>query len=149
MYLDFANDDALDTARVRLAASGINLKKISYKTVTNSEFWVLLGPYSTNEAAQQKLADVSAQGFDGLVISSGEFANAISFGVFNDAVSAQAEVDKLQLSAVQANIRRKDQSSDDQWLRISEQSVYDIEANWLVRLKNDFKLTKSEKKSCN
>ena len=149
LFLDFSTDENLERASRRLMADDIVTETISYKSVAQADYWVILGPFDNAQDAKSQFENLQARGVDSLVVNAGRFQNALSFGVFDGSSQANQELARLREFGIQAKVEKIEQASFDRWLKVPPQDVYAIELNWLVRLKNDFNMTKSQKKSCN
>ncbi len=101
-----------------LQAQGYKAAFEEAENVEAIQFWVLVPPADDKSEALRTLKSLQALKIDSYLLSSGEFVNAISLGVFNEERSARILRNKIMDEGFDAEIHRKTQTIRDYLVQI-------------------------------
>ncbi|WP_439136339.1 SPOR domain-containing protein [Pseudomaricurvus sp.] len=108
-------------------------------------FWVYQAPESSRKAALRRLHELQAKGIDSYVIPKGELENGISFGLFSDRGRAEEQLESVQSSGYQADIRTVPRSFEEIWVSMAAGEAEKIGSErWLELLNREDDLEKRQ-----
>jgi len=97
-------------------------------------FWVYLIPEVSQKAALRRLHELQAKNIDSFVIPSGDLANGISFGMFNERVQAEKVAKSLIDQGYVVEIKPVERSYQESWVVINAQEAQKISAELWFQL---------------
>ena len=101
-----------------LAAAGVYSVLDSKVTEQETQYWVILPPAGDRHQALQTLKELQARKIDSYLISSGDMKNSISLGLFTREALAKGVQEKIREAGYPAEIRLKERSETEYWVRI-------------------------------
>lgn len=108
-----------DAANVleRMVAVGIDAKRRLDKNNTRKGFWVIIPPETTRKKANQHIRVLKQKGVkDYFLVVTGEFANAVSLGVFVNSDSAERRYEEMKKQGFDARVQTVDLPVREYWL---------------------------------
>ncbi len=97
-------------------------------------FWVYLIPEISPKAALRRLHELQAKNIDSFVIPSGDLANGISFGMFNERGQADKVAKSLIGQGYAVEIKPVERSYQESWVVINAQEAQKISAELWFQL---------------
>ena len=101
-----------------LSKAGVESVLDSNVVEKEAQYWVVLPPEDSRRKALQTLRELQARKIDSYLISSGELKNAISLGLFTRDELAKGVQEKIKEAGYPAEIRLKERSESEFWVRI-------------------------------
>jgi len=101
-----------------LAGAGVYAILDSRVTDRETQYWVILPPAADRHQALQTLKELQARKIDSYLISTGDMKNAISLGLFTRDELAKGVQEKIKEAGYPAEIRLKERSDTEFWVRI-------------------------------
>jgi len=107
-----------------MVQSGLKAQSPAPEAYVTTQYWVMLPPYDTRRRALQTLRELQARKIDSYLVSSGDFKNAISLGLFSREELAKGVQEKIREAGYPAEIRPKDKQNQRLWvLVVAEQPL--------------------------
>ena len=103
----------------RLSAIDIASSEHQLELSAGSNYWVYLAPSTTRKDARRVLKDLQSQEVDSYVVPKGEYANAISLGMFTQKNLANAVVSKVVGLGFDPNLKVIDRTQVEIWVMVS------------------------------
>lgn len=103
----------------RLSAIDITSTEHQLELSVGSNYWVYLAPATTRKEARRVLKDLQSRGVDSYVVPKGEYANAISLGMFTKKDLANGVVRKLVDKGFDPNLKVIDRTQIEIWVMVS------------------------------
>jgi len=97
-------------------------------------FWVYLIPEISQKAALRRLHELQAKNIDSFVIPSGDLANGISLGMFNESDQAEKAAKSLIAQGYAVKIKPVERSYQESWVVINAQEAQKISAELWFQL---------------
>jgi hypothetical protein len=120
----FRNKKAVASVRDRMVAVGIDAKRRLDKNNTRKGFWVIIPPESTRKKANQHIRALKQKGVkDYFLVVTGEFANAVSLGVFVNSDSAERRYEVMKKQGFDARVQTVDLPVREYWLDWSKEQI--------------------------
>lgn len=107
------------TQRAKALAKAVDKRSLNVKT--GEEFWVYLPPLSSYKEALTQLKTLQKRKIDSFVVTSGEFANAISLGLFSKQALAKRHQVNMRKKGINAVIEVKDRTRREYWVHFQLQ----------------------------
>lgn len=120
----------------RLAAMDTHSVIKSVEVPDSIAFWVYLPPEMSEKEALRRLYEIQSKNIDSYIIPSGELANGISFGMFNDQSAAKARVEELQMQGYQPKLREIERTHRETWVTLAPGEAEKIDGTLWVDLLN-------------
>lgn len=109
------------TQRAQALASNVDRRALNVKT--GEEFWVYLPALSSYKEALTQLKALQKRKIDSFVVTSGQFANAISLGLFSQRALAERHQARMRQEGINAVVEVKDRTRREYWVHFQlEQS---------------------------
>lgn len=121
------SDGDLPAVESRLKAIEVAYQKEKINHIVKTDYQVLLGPFDEIGVARAKQDEVKAKGIDSYVITSGDYSNALSLGVFSSNENANKRIGELTGLGYSASVVKKDHFYEDTQLEIPSKSALLIE----------------------
>ena len=103
--------------RERMVAVGIEAKRRLDKDNKRKGFWVLIPPENTRKGANEHIQALKKNGIkDYFLVVAGEYANAVSLGVFAVSESAQRRYEHMKKLGFNAKVQQVDLPLREYWL---------------------------------
>lgn len=108
-------------------------------------FWVYQAPEVSRKAALRRLHELQAKGIDSYVIPKGDLENGISFGLFSDRKRAEEQLEVVQSSGYEADIRTVARSFEEVWVSMAGGEAEKISSeHWFELLNREEDLEKRQ-----
>lgn len=120
----------------RLAAMDVTAVVKSIEVPDSVGYWVYLPPEMSEKEAWRRLHEIQAKNIDSYIIPSGELANGISFGMFNDRGTAQARLEEIRMQGYRADLREVERTHNETWVTLGPGEAEKIDATVWVDLLN-------------
>lgn len=120
----------------RLAAMDVTAVISSVEVPDSIAYWVYLVPEMSEKEALRRLYEIQAKNIDSFIIPSGELANGISFGMFNDQGVAQARLEEIRMQGYQPKLREIERTHRETWVTLAPGEAEKIDAAVWVDLLN-------------
>lgn len=120
----FRSKKDVATVRERMVAVGIDAKRRLDKNNTRKGFWVIIPPESTRKKANQHIRSLKQKGVkDYFLVVTGEYANAVSLGVFVNSDSAERRYEQMKKQGFDARVQTVDLPVREYWLDWPKQQI--------------------------
>ena len=120
----------------RLAAMDARAVIKSVEVPDSVAYWVYLPPEMSEKEALRRLYEIQAKSIDSYIIPSGELANGISFGMFNDQSAAQARLEEIRIQGYQPKLREVERTHSETWVTLAPGEAEKIDTAVWVDLLN-------------
>lgn len=110
--------DTAHAIRQQLQEVAVESRMQDTGTDKAARHWVILPPQPDRQKALQVLRELQTRKIDSFLISTGELNNAISLGLFSREALAAGVRDKVREAGYPAEIRLKEPSESQFWLRL-------------------------------
>ena len=120
----------------RLAAMDAHAAITSVEVPDSVAYWVYLRPEMSEKEALRRLYEIQSKNIDSYIIPSGELANGISFGMFNDQSAAQARLEEIRMQGYQPELREVERTHNETWVTLAPGEAEKIDAAVWVDLLN-------------
>ena len=97
-------------------------------------FWVYLSPEISQKAALRRLHELQAKNIDSFVIPSGDLANGISFGMYNQGDQAEIAAKNLIAQGYAVEIKPVERSYQESWVVLNAQEAQKVSAELWFQL---------------
>lgn len=104
--------------QIKFAENGLSALIKEIVTDSYVENWVLIPPLESRRDALSKLRELQSKGIDSYVMTSGEWSNAISLGLFRRKDSAVGMKDKMNESGYVAELHQIDREVMEYWVKL-------------------------------
>jgi hypothetical protein len=129
----------------RLAAMDVHAAINSVEVPDSQAFWVYLPPEMSEKEALRRLYEIQAKNIDSYIIPSGELANGISFGIYNDQSTAHARLEEIRMQGYQAKLRQIERKHSETWVTLPPGEAEKIDdAVWVDMLNQQTGLEKRQ-----
>lgn len=99
-------------------------------------YWVYLPPEISEKEALRRLYEIQAKNIDSYFIPSGELANGISFGIYDEKNLAQKRLDEIKQLGYQAELREIERTHNETWVALAPGEAEKIDSSVWVDLLN-------------
>lgn len=143
-------DKQYDQIAQRLLARSIVPERRLVDVKSGTEYWVVLPPLDSEQAAVMKLQEIQGRGIQGgQIIPKGELANAIAFGgVFAQKGEAEKTAEKMHAKGVKAEVRSLPRTQQQKWVSLSERQTPKLSDELWKEIEQDFPHFKKETYFC-
>lgn len=117
-----AEDDA-GILQSRLRALEVESQLSERDEVLRSDYWVVLGPFDTDEQGRTRLAELQANDVESFLINQGSLAGGISLGLFSSQSNARSRVAALAEQDINARVEQVDRTRQTWVLTIGAESA--------------------------
>lgn len=101
-------------------------------------YWVYLKPEISEKEAWRSLHEIQAKSIDSYIIPSGELANGILFGQFNNSEEANKKVEQVRAQGYPAEIKEIPKGHSEIWVEVREQKEQKLSGEqWSDLLKEE------------
>jgi hypothetical protein len=108
-------------------------------------YWVYLAPEISEKEALRRLYEIQAKKVDSYIIPSGELANGISLGIFNERVAADQRVEELRGKGYEPQVREVARTTSETWVALPSVEAEKIDAEiWVDLLRQQPDLEKRQ-----
>ena len=114
----FSSDEEAGAFIERLKAIDVRSSRHDLELVVGSNYWVYLPPLSSRKEAQGELKKLQSLGVDSYVVPKGEYANAISLGMFTKEKLANSVVNDLKGKKYSPELKIIDRTQMETWVMI-------------------------------
>lgn len=97
-------------------------------------YWVYLSPEISEKEALRRLYEIQAKKIDSYIIPSGELANGISLGIFNERAAADRKVEELRSQGYEPKVREVARTTSETWVALPSSEAEKINAEMWVEL---------------
>jgi len=132
----------------RLMAVAIIADMIGVDVPGKPEYWVILPPFNDEKTALQKLQELQGRAIQGQIISKGEMANAISFGLHGQRDDANKQAEELNIKGYKAQVRAVPVINKEKWLALSERQAPKLTDELWQEIHKDFPKLNKQVKTC-
>lgn len=121
----------------RLSARGMNGYVSERDVVVSTDFWVIIPPRASEKQAFRLLRQLQLANIDSYIVTQGDYANAISLGLFTVKSSAYGVKDRMIDSGFEAVVQEIQRSQKQFWvvfsgdLALVRESLSDLSVNVL------------------
>lgn len=113
----FKNKKAAASVRDQMVAVGLDAKRRIDRDNKRKGFWVIIPPEETRKKANEHIRELKSKGIkDYFLVVTGEFANAISLGVFSLSDSAQRRYNEMKQEGFDVKVQTVDLPVREYWL---------------------------------
>ena len=99
-----------------------------------SGFWVYLKPEISRKEALRRLHELQAKGIDSFIIPTGDLANGISFGLYNQLEQAETAAKLLNDQGYMADIKSVERTYQESWVVLNVQEAQKVSAELWFQL---------------
>ena len=115
----FSSADESNAFIERLKAIDVRSTRHELELSVGSNYWVFLSPLSSRKEAQGALKKLQSLGVDSYVVPKGDYANAISLGMFTKKNLADSVVKNLKDKKYSPELKIIDRTQMETWVMIS------------------------------
>lgn len=105
-----AAEDQADIIQSRLRALEVDSAKTTQEEVLRSDYWVVIGPFDTDQQGRDRLTQLQADDVESFLINQGRLAGGISLGLFSSDNNARTRVAELARQNIDARVERVDRT---------------------------------------
>ncbi|MEX0624874.1 hypothetical protein [Saccharospirillum sp.] len=105
-----AAEDQADIIQSRLRALEVDSAKTTQEEVLRSDYWVVIGPFDTDQQGRNRLTQLQADDVESFLINQGRLAGGISLGLFSSDNNARTRVAELARQNIGARVERVDRT---------------------------------------
>jgi hypothetical protein len=116
-------EDEASILQSRLRALEVQSALNTRDEVLRSDYWVVLGPFGTDEQGRLRLAELQANDIESFLINQGRLAGGISLGLFSSDSNARSRVAALVERNIDARVERVDRTRQTWVLTIGAESA--------------------------
>ena len=120
----------------RLQAMDVPSRVQSIEVPDGKGYWVYLSPEISEKEALRRLYEIQAKKIDSYIIPSGDLANGISFGMFNDQNLAESKLNDIRSLGYEAKVRQVERTHSETWVTLFPGDAEKIDDNAWVELLN-------------
>jgi hypothetical protein len=103
-------EDEASILQSRLRAIEVQSELSTREEVLRSDFWVVLGPFDTDQQGRARLAELQASDVESFLINQGRLAGGISLGLFSSESNARSRVAALAEREINARVEQVDRT---------------------------------------
>lgn len=103
-------EDQADIIQSRLRALEVVSDKATRQEVLRSDYWVVIGPFDTDQQGRDRLAQLQADNIESFLINQGRLAGGISLGLFSSNSNARTRVSELAGQGIEARVEQVDRT---------------------------------------
>lgn len=118
-----AAEDQADIIQSRLRALEVTASKTTQEEILRSDYWVVLGPFETDQQGRDRLSQLQADDIESFLINQGRLAGGISLGLFSSDNNARTRVAELAGQNIDARVERVDRTRQVWVLTIAAESA--------------------------
>ncbi|HET8903252.1 MAG TPA: hypothetical protein VFN16_04590 [Saccharospirillum sp.] len=118
-----AAEDQADIIQSRLRALEVTSSKTTQEEILRSDYWVVLGPFETDQQGRDRLSQLQADDIESFLINQGRLAGGISLGLFSSDSNARTRVAELAEQGIDARVERVDRTREVWVLTIAAESA--------------------------
>lgn len=118
-----AAEDQADIIQSRLRALEVTSSKTTQEEILRSDYWVVLGPFETDQQGRDRLSQLQADDIESFLINQGRLAGGISLGLFSSDSNARTRVAELAEQDIDARVERVDRTREVWVLTIAAESA--------------------------
>ncbi len=107
-----AAEDQADIIQSRLRALEVTASKTTPEEILRSDYWVVLGPFETDQQGRDRLSQLQADDIESFLINQGRLAGGISLGLFSSDNNARTRVAELAEQDIDARVERVDRTRE-------------------------------------
>lgn len=119
----FSVDSEVEAFMERLSSIDVRSSRHELELSVGSNYWVLLPAKASRKEAQRELKKLQSLGVDSYVVPKGDYANAISLGMFTKKGLADAVVDNLKSKKYNPTLKVIDRTQIETWVMVSPQDA--------------------------
>lgn len=133
-----AAEDQADIIQSRLRALEVAASKTTQEDILRSDYWVVLGPFETDQQGRDRLSQLQADDIESFLINQGRLAGGISLGLFSSDNNARTRVGELAEKNIAARVERVDRTREVWVLTIAVESARLISNQALESIVSEF-----------
>lgn len=133
-----AAEDQADIIQSRLRALEVTASKTTQEDILRSDYWVVLGPFETDQEGRDRLSQLQADDVESFLINQGRLAGGISLGLFSSDNNARTRVAELAEQNIDARVERVDRTREVWVLTIAAESARLISNQALESIVSEF-----------
>lgn len=133
-----AAEDQADIIQSRLRALEVTSSKTTQEEILRSDYWVVLGPFETDQQGRDRLRQLQAADIESFLINQGRLAGGISLGLFSSDSNARTRVAELAEQGIDARVERVDRTREVWVLTIAAESARLISNQALESIVSEF-----------
>lgn len=133
-----AAEDQADIIQSRLRALEVSASKTTQEDILRSDYWVVLGPFETDQQGRDRLSQLQADDIESFLINQGRLAGGISLGLFSSDNNARTRVAELAEQNIDARVERVDRTREVWVLTIAAESARLISNQALESIVSEF-----------
>lgn len=133
-----AAEDQADIIQSRLRALEVAASKTTQEDILRSDYWVVLGPFETDQQGRDRLSQLQADDIESFLINQGRLAGGISLGLFSSDNNARTRVAELAEQNIDARVERVDRTREVWVLTIAAESARLISNQALESIVSEF-----------
>lgn len=111
--------DLIEQASQRLIARNIDNNILQKDLVVSTDYWVIIPPRASERQAYRLLKQLQLANIDSYIVTQGDYANAISLGLFTIRESAVGVKDKMIDAGFDVVIQEIERTQKHYWLTFS------------------------------
>lgn len=143
-----AAEDQADIIRSRLQALEVTTEMSVREEILRSDYWVVVGPFDTDQQGRDRLAQLQADGIESFLINQGRLAGGISLGLFSSDSNARTRASELTGQDIEARVERVDRTRDTWVLTIDAESARQISNTALDAIVSEFEGASFQRLRC-
>lgn len=143
-----AAEDQADIIRSRLQALEVTTEMSVREEILRSDYWVVVGPFDTDQQGRDRLAQLQADGIESFLINQGRLAGGISLGLFSSDSNARTRASELAGQDIEARVERVDRTRDTWVLTIDAESARQISNTALDAIVSEFEGASFQRLRC-
>jgi hypothetical protein len=116
-------EDEAGILQSRLRALEVRSQLSERDEVLRSDYWVVLGPFDTDEQGRARLGELQANDVESFLINQGRLAGGISLGLFSSDSNARSRVAALAERDINARVEQVDRTRQTWVLTIGAESA--------------------------
>lgn len=121
-----AAEDQAYIIQSRLRALEVSSDMSTREEILRSDYWVVIGPFDTDQQGRDRLAQLQADGIESFLINQGRLAGGISLGLFSSDANARTRVSELAGQDIEARVERVDRTREVWVLTVGAESARQI-----------------------
>lgn len=133
-----AAEDQANIIQSRLRALEVATTKTAQDEILRSDYWVVLGPFETDQQGRARLSQLQADDIESFLINQGRLAGGISLGLFSSESNARTRVAELVEQDIDARVERVDRTREVWVLTIAAESARLISNQALESIVSEF-----------
>ncbi|WP_028671310.1 SPOR domain-containing protein [Saccharospirillum impatiens] len=133
-----AAEDQADIIQSRLRALEVASDLSTRQEVLRSDYWVVIGPFETDQLGRDRLAQLQAEDIESFLINQGRLAGGISLGLFSSDSNARTRVSELTSRGLEARVERVDRTRNVWVLTVPAESARQISNAALDSIVSEF-----------